>query len=445
MSKLLERIEIAQEAAGIGIHDYDIIADSIEWDARTRAIWGVDANAPISYATFAKGVHPDDLPKVEAAISAAHNPSGDGRYLIRYRVISSDGIERHVEAIGRTAFVDTQPVRMVGTVRDISAEIAAERELEEAQRFAQNLIDTVPTILYIFDLVEKRNIFMGPQIVPMTNMDADGYRQLDDNVIETVIHPEDLGRVQAHHHAIRERLVEPPFEIEYRTRTADGDWIWLSSTEVVHLRDPDGRPRQILGASLDITRRHEERALRQLLTKELEHRVGNVYSVMQSVATLTLRNHCPPDIWHEFEKRLSALSKGQRLLTEKHWQIADLGDIAEQIFQPFRNDETKNIQASGPPTAVTGAQVATIALMLHELATNALKYGALSIPGGQVELSWRSEDKGAVIEWRETGGPAVDQPSGAGFGSALITSLMKDSAQDGIEYRPEGLYCRLTL
>jgi PAS domain S-box-containing protein len=445
MAKLLERIELAQEAGGIGIYDYDIARDRIAWDSRVRAIWGVGEDEQIDYATFTAGVHPEDLAQVNEAVAKSQDPSGDGRYFAHYRVIARDGSERVVEAMGRTTFENGVAVRLVGTVRDISDDVEARRELEDSKNFCQNLIDSAPTMLYIYDLVESRNIFIGPQIAPMTQMAKQDYEGLGKDLIPAVIHPDDLNRVVEHHKAIRDERIKPPFEIEYRLRKADGGWIWLTSSEVVHKRDPDGRPRQILGASLDITRRHEERELRNLLTRELEHRVKNAFAVVQSVAMMTLRNHCPRDVWKQFEDRLAALSHGQRLLTEKQWQSADLADIARQVFEPFATDDHSNIRIDGPSIAIEGSQVASIALVLHELATNAVKHGALSVENGHVDIKWGYRDHNTIIEWKEHGGPTVIPPTQTGFGSALIQSLGKNPTTDGIDYRADGLYCHLTL
>jgi PAS domain S-box-containing protein len=443
--RLLARLELAQEAGGIGIHDYDIVNDRIEWDSRTRAIWGVGKDEPITFSTFATGVHPDDLEATEKAIAAASEPTSNGKLVIRYRVQSRAGTHHHVEATGQTLFRDGVAVRIVGTVRDVTKEVVTAQELEQARTFAENLIRTAPTLLYVYDLVEKRNVFVGPQIGPMTSMSVGRYAELGSNLLSVVIHPDDLERVTEHHLAIREGRVSPPFEIEYRLRRDDGTWLWLSSTETVHARDEHGLPTQILGASLDITRRHEAEALRELLIGEMAHRMRNLMSVIQSIASLTLRNGCAPEVWGAFDSRLRALAAAQQLLTMGDWRSAGLEDVARTVLQPFNDQDEQRITFSGPAIHIEGGELATVALVLHELATNAVKHGALSVAGGRVEIVWRVDGDAKRLEWRERGGPPANAPTRRGFGSTMIASLAKTGDGGALTYGPDGLVCRLSL
>lgn len=442
---LLARLELAQAAGGIGIHDYDIINDRIEWDARTRAIWGVVDHEPITYKTFASGLCPDDLVATERALSAANDPTGDGKFFAQYRVQSRDGTLRHVEATGQTLFRDSIAVRIVGTVRDITHEVVASEELKRARTFAENLVHTAPTLLYIYDLVEKRNRFIGPQIAPMTGMTAAHYSELASDLLPTIIHPDDLDRVAAHHAAIREGRLQPPFEIEYRLRREDGTWLWLTSTEVVHARDEDGRPTQILGASLDNTKKHEADELRELLIDEMAHRMRNMMGVIQAIGRMTLREKCEPEVWMTFDKRITALVAAQQLLISGDWRSADMEKVVRTVLQPFTDSAQPRISLSGPQMQIEGSQVTTVGLALHELATNAVKYGALSVPGGHVEVIWRVDGDAKRVEWREHGGPPAPKSTRQGFGSMLISSLAGPDPDGGLQYGSSGLVCRLSL
>lgn len=443
--RLLRRLEIAQAAAGIGIHDYDIENDQIEWDSRVRAIWGVSAEEPVSYTTFASGVHPDDFPNVEQAVHKAFDPKGDGSYFARYRVISRNGSQYHVEATGRASFRDGKAIRLTGTVRDITNEVAAAQELENARLFAENLVQTAPTLLYIFDLVEQRNVFIGPQIREMANLSSSDYAQLGNQLLHAVIHPEDLDRVSSHHRKIRQGEINPPFEIEYRLRRSDGSWLWLSSKEVIHARDEQGLPTQILGASLDITRRREAESVREILIGEMAHRIKNILAIIQSITTMTLRKGCEPDVWAGFERRIAALASAYGLLTHGDWQRADLEELTQTALKPFNDQEGKRVRFSGPPVDIESTQVVTVALVLHELATNATKYGALSVPDGWVELEWFTEGVKTTLEWREKGGPVPSAIRTPGFGTMMIKSLMEANGQAAMNFSPEGLTCRLSL
>ncbi|MGE3177171.1 MAG: PAS domain S-box protein [Vicinamibacterales bacterium] len=135
-----ERLSLAREAAGLGIHDYDVQRDVITWDARARELWGVDPHEAVTLQTFETGLHPDDLPAVRAAVQRAFDPNGSGIYCAEYRVVRrTDGRTFWVAATGRAVFVDGQPVRLVGTVQDVSAR----KHVEARQAFLLGLGDAL--------------------------------------------------------------------------------------------------------------------------------------------------------------------------------------------------------------------------------------------------------------------------------------------------------------
>lgn len=438
LAKLLERIELAQEASGIGIHDYDIVNNRIEWDSRVRAMWGVSATAEIRYKDFITGIHPDDRAASEAAIVKSLDPKGDGHYRIEYRVCNAnDSSIRTVQAIGRVSFAGGTPLRMIGTVRDVTEERAA-------KVFSDNLIATVPAIVYIYDLVERRNVFIGPQIVAMTGYGTRHYRDIDSSLIATIAHPEDVERIADHHRAIRRGTAEPPFEIEYRMRNAAGGWMWLASTEIVHSYDEAGKPREILGAAIDISRRREAEQARDMLIGELGHRVKNTLALVQSMAAMTLRKSCTEDAWEEFELRLQALGQAQTALNAGDWNGAALLDLVQAAVKPFDGGEGNRIAIDGPGVTVSSQLAMPLSLALHELATNATKYGALKDRTGTVAISWQDSEGMVVLHWEERGGPPVVKPSRTGFGSQLIRrSLGKSGGSGTIDFAATGVVCEL--
>lgn len=132
------RLRQAQDAAGIGIHEYDVVNDVVTWDARINDMWGIPHDMKVTYDVFKAGVHPDDWEQVDAAVARALDPHGEGIYAAEYRVISrSDGLTRHVSATGQVTFAGGRPVRLIGTVRDVTAEREAEAALREAKEQAE--------------------------------------------------------------------------------------------------------------------------------------------------------------------------------------------------------------------------------------------------------------------------------------------------------------------
>lgn len=255
-ASLLERLMLVQEAAGVGVFDDDLAEAHIEWDERMRAIWGVPLDQPITRDLFTNSILPDDRAMVEAAFQAACDPQGSRRFACEYRIRSqADGAIRHVAVTGLVTIRDGQAQRLVGSARDVSQARTAEAARAEALALAQGLLATAPTLIYIFDLVEQRNVYLSPQSIEILGLTQTDVGAFGRDLMASLMHTEDLDRIAAHHARIRSGSVTPPFEIEYRMRHRDGHHVWLASKEVVHRRDAEGRPTQILGASLDMTAR----------------------------------------------------------------------------------------------------------------------------------------------------------------------------------------------
>ena len=385
LALLRERAELAQDAGRIGIYDCDLVKDRWEWDSRVRAMWGLGEDEVVTYKTFLDGVHEDDRADVAARIEAAIAPGSDGDYVARYRLVPNDSGVRWVEATGRVTFKRKRAARMVGTVRDITEEKIARDEKEAAEQFTQDLILTAPTILYLFDLVERRHTFLGPQIAKLTGYDVGHMQQFKSELIASAAHPDDVERITAHYRAIRTGEAEPPFRLEFRMRGSDGRWSWLASTEVVHTRDPDGRPRCILGAALDVTARREAEQARELLGREIAHRAQNKLAMIRSIAAVTLRPSCDGEAWRRFEGRLDALAQAQRLRSNDEHQSAGLAKLIAEALSPFGGADGDRLEVTGPEVELKADAVMNLTLVLHELATNAAKYGALSTPGRPCE------------------------------------------------------------
>ena len=137
------RLQIAKHAARLGIHDFDVRAGTIHWDERVRELWGVPGDEPITYETWLSGVHPDDRTIATAAVDSALEPASDGTYRAEYRVVGRDGVERWVEATGHVTFSNAEPVRLVGTVEDITEHKRAEQALIEADRRKDEFLATL--------------------------------------------------------------------------------------------------------------------------------------------------------------------------------------------------------------------------------------------------------------------------------------------------------------
>jgi two-component sensor histidine kinase len=212
------------------------------------------------------------------------------------------------------------------------------------------------------------------------------------------------------------------------------------------IRDPSG---SIIGAvqiSLDISERKRGEEQRQLLLNELNHRVKNTLAVVQSIATQTLRNAADlPEAGRNLSSRLVSLAKAHDALTRQNWSGADLGDLIANSITAHASLDRFRISGEDvwlPPTVAL-----SFALALHELTTNAIKYGALSNAAGTISIAWtitgEEDGRKLKLEWRESGGPPVTPATRKGFGTQLLTRVFDNEQSGGVvlRYEPSGLLC----
>ena len=229
---------------------------------------------------------------------------------------------------------------------------------------------------------------------------------------------------------------------------ADGTAVWVSVTESP-LLDQSGA---LLGASSiarDITERRQAEQHRNILMGELNHRVKNSLAVVQAIASQTLRGDVSlPEARIAFGERLRALARAHDLLVNSNWTGTDLASVTETTIDPH-NDQQSRFSIKGPYVALRPSVAVTFSLALHELCTNAAKYGALSVPEGRVDVTWTvsgpPDNARLLWQWTESGGPAVKPPHRRGFGSSLIEQVlpMELFGAVSVTYETTGVICVL--
>lgn len=188
----------------------------------------------------------------------------------------------------------------------------------------------------------------------------------------------------------------------------------------------------------------QERAEREAeLNLELQHRVNNNLAVIQGLSRQTARHNSDPEAFHEaFNDRLLALSQANRILSSQGWEIVALPELAEAALNPFKTKG--DIYLQGDPCELPARACVPLVLALHELATNAVKYGALSVATGCVRIGWSVEQGRCHLVWREERGPRVMRPTRRGLGSRLLTS-QGGLGTVSLDFRPEGVACRIEI
>ncbi|MBU0583191.1 MAG: GAF domain-containing protein [Alphaproteobacteria bacterium] len=241
------------------------------------------------------------------------------------------------------------------------------------------------------------------------------------------------------------------FAGEYRIRHTD-PVRWLAARGRVIERDPEGRPALIFGVNYDISEAKSGEIRQRILLRELNHRVKNTLATVQALASQTVRHaRDPREFLEAFSSRLQALGLAHGLLSDHEWRGIRIGDLVRREVKPFDDPQRQRIAMSGADILLSPDQAVGLGLILHELASNAMKYGSLSVPDGTVELGWhvdgRDADRQISVDWKESGGPAVVPPERTGFGSILIRRSLAKVLSSQVEhvFAPEGVTARITM
>ena len=258
-------------------------------------------------------------------------------------------------------------------------------------------------------------------------------------------HPDDLELMWSRVTKALDPLSDGHYDVEYRVKQLDGGWRWLSAWGLVEFEGdgPERKPVAIAGASRDVTERKQAEDLQRLLLNELNHRVKNTLATVQAITAETLRAARDlPSAKEALDRRIYSMAQAHDLLTLRAWTGASLTDIVTRALEAFTPARAKIF---GPAVDVSSKHALALSLALHELATNATKYGGMSCPEGRVSVQWYEEEGTLHLDWEESGGPPVGPPTHKGFGSRLLESLIRDLGGDAkLDFGVSGLRCSIT-
>ena len=236
----------------------------------------------------------------------------------------------------------------------------------------------------------------------------------------------------------------PNYETEFRVRRPNGDVRWCLARAAASF-GPDDNLTRISGVTVDITDQKQAQERQLLLTREVEHRARNLLAVVQSMLRLTKASTIE-DYTSAVEGRIGALSRAHMLLSECRWEGAFLRRLVDEELDHYRDGRSNAISAEGPDILLESSRAQTIALALHELATNAAKHGALATPSGRLKLNWRREGDTLHLDWTEIAGPKVRTPKSLGYGVEVISaSIQHLGGEVAFDWRPEGMRCKLSV
>jgi PAS domain S-box-containing protein len=261
--------------------------------------------------------------------------------------------------------------------------------------------------------------------------------------VQPLINPHDFELlVRAFRKATKESNT---FQTEFRVLRPNGEVRWCTGTAAASFND-SGRLIWLSGVTADITERKRAEERQILLAEEVDHRARNVVAVVQSIMRLTRADSIEEYI-AALDGRIGALSNAHRLLAGSRWEGADLNRLVEEEFAPYRAAGNERVSAQGPIVLLPPATAQTIALALHELATNAGKYGALSSGAGRVKLTWCTKPGQVELVWAEHDGPKITSPSRQGYGSrAIVAGIERQlGGMVNFDWQESGLRCTLCV
>jgi len=258
----------------------------------------------------------------------------------------------------------------------------------------------------------------------------------------SIVHPEDMARIEA----IVEKGASDTgtFQMEIRAHRPDGQTRWCICAAAM-TSDGDDRVTGVSGVTIDITDLKEAEARRELLTREVDHRARNMLAVVQSIVHMT-KAPSIGDFVKIVEGRIRALSIAHALLAESRWEGANLDQIISEELAPYCVGDAGRISVNGPQVFLKPATAQTIAMVVHELATNAAKYGALSEGKGRIKLAWEWQQDALRLSWQESGGPLVRPADTAGYGSKVIAASARQlGGKTRFDWRANGLHFEMSM
>ena len=343
--------------------------------------------------------------------------------------------------------------------RDVTRRVAAERALATSEEHLRRALDGADMGHWRWDSQSDR-MFMSERTLTLYGLQSVHQGMKRSELRALVIHPDDVPGVKkatddAH-------AGQGAYETEYRVMR-DGEWRWMRVLGAPHVVDgavvgvhglvQDIHQRKLADQRLKAEIEERERAQQRqtLLIHELNHRVKNILAMVQAVAQQTLSSAPSPEAARKsLDQRLLALARAHDVLTRESWDGAELGDIALGAVAAHEAGPGLRFRIDGPRVRLGPKIAVSLSMVLHELATNAVKYGALSGDDGWVALDWTATPAAGGLDlrlrWSEHDGPAVARPERAGFGTRLITqSLAAEQGHAELDYEPEGLVCRMSL
>ncbi|MFC1459931.1 HWE histidine kinase domain-containing protein [Microvirga arabica] len=438
-----DRLQLAIDAGRMAVWEHETATDRITASPELNRMLGYAADAELDIAEVRTRYYPGDRERLSATAMGALK-KGERFFEVEYRFYRVDGalrwfLMRAEMLLGPDGF----PTRTIGVLLDITDRKEAEETLIEREAELMAALEAGSLAIFDFDHIKGR-MNPSPRLSELYGYPPDHVLTIAD--IRARYHPDDVSKIIDKRDREQEDTSFRNFEWTLRLMMPDGAIRWVNGRGE-YVRDEEDRIIRSRGVVMDITERKRWEEHQQLLINELNHRVKNTLATVQSIASQTLRNAGTVEgARSAMEARLLALSRAHDVLTRENWEGAGLLEIVREAMAPYRHERERRIHMDGPDVRLSPRMALAIAMALQELATNAVKYGALSNERGEVRIAWSisdGSDKRLHLTWSETNGPAVEVPKRRSFGIRLIErSLAQDlHGKATIDFALTGIIC----
>ncbi|TVQ63991.1 MAG: PAS domain S-box protein, partial [Phycisphaerales bacterium] len=438
----IERFECVVKATEDVVWDWDLTTDTIEWSEAFTRVYGYEETVLKDATAWVKEhIHPDDRERIERSVFGVFK-SDDNHWESEYRWRRADGT--HAVVYDRGYVIRDEhgrPTRMIGAMIDFTQRRAAEQSLRESESRFRAMADSSPMMIWVSDEA-CQCVYFNRACIEFTGCAPESL--LGRRWMERV-HPGDLERTKAsleRSWALRER-----FTVEYRSRRHDGEYRWLLDSGAPRYLD-DGSFAGFVGSCTDITERKRSEEHLRLLNRELNHRVKNNLAAIQVLAERTAA--CSPTLdafRASFAGRVGALARMHDLMMRTPGEATSLRAVIDQSLEAYIGGGESDVRSVGASDVyISKSAASTLHMILHELATNAVKHGALARPAGSIVVDWQASDDDAPmfrLTWTEHGCALMEQPGPRGFGMEFIEGLAAHELGGGAtwDFAADGLRC----
>lgn len=446
-----DRLIRAKRFGLVGTFEFDLRTGISRRSPEYMSVHGLPAVATEeSHDDWARRLHPDDRSRAEGEVlRALSDASADTEYAQTYRIVTPAGEVRWIASRGEiTRDVAGRAIMLRGAHVDVTPLRTAEMALAESDARLRLVQEGVGIGVWEW-AGRTRSLKLSPRMAELCGLDP-----VEDapslRVVLSRLHEDDRQVLRAlAKHLKRDGELRGEFRLRRPNPAGASDIIWLATRAKV-MTSASMTQHMLMGIAYDITERKRAEELTTLMAHEVEHRAKNALAVVSSLLRMT-RADSAEELKAVMEGRVRALSQTMALLGQGRWQGAQLRDIVMAELKPFElaaPGDGFEIHVSGPSALLEVNAAQPLSMALHELATNAAKYGAMSVRGGSLNVDWRIENDRVHLCWREAGGPPLSGPSPrAGFGSKLITMLFEGQLGGVVNKRwePTGLVCEMSF